>query len=31
MTEFVAGVWLGCGVTLVSMVVFVIVFGKRDE
>lgn len=31
MTEFAAGVWLGCGVTLVTLVLFVIVFGERDE
>lgn len=31
MTEFVAGVWVGACITIVSMVVFVTVFGERDE
>lgn len=31
MIEFVGGAWLGCGITLVTLLVFVITFGERDE
>lgn len=31
MAEFVAGAWTGAGIVLVSVLVFVVAFGERDE
>lgn len=31
MTDFVTGAWVGCCITLVSLMVFVLVFGERDD
>lgn len=31
MADFIAGMWTGAGITLVSLIVFAITFGEREE